>query len=523
MALNLSRNTRLFITDVAELISGNTILSGFDSTKLLNTNTVEIPILDGYSFSQNTQTQDITLNEAGPTPVRGQKVFNSALDPVDFSISTYIRPDVKNSKDNAIEMPLWLAMAAGDGTAGDTFANVLTSTDVTNTTTYLAENSGATVAFGNSNKHQLKKFALLFLVDNSVYVVGNAQIISAEVDFSIDGIAMINWTGQGTYLQNITDIVSPSVLSSANDGTSYTGYNINAPFIANKLTNLTVIEPKLSYHVIEIAGIDGAGTSGTIDFYTKDMTISGATKSSVIQVVVAGTSNADATASAINAATGLVAEFSGTTVYVRPDSPGVALSVDSDTYTNLGTSVTLGQFGTSQAFTYTATTGSTLDAEARTTTTTYSPDTAGDTFTEGKRYNLPITGGSLTIDNGVTFLTPEELGVINRPFTSFTGTRAINGTLTAYLRTGDGSQTAALLKDMSSDHGLSIVTHTFDVTVDVGAAGSGEHVAFNMPYCHLSIPSVNVEDVVSVSIEFSALGSELETTDELSVTYYNVA
>jgi len=43
-----------------------------------------------HDFSQNTSVDTVTLNEAGAAPVRGQRSFNTALEPVDFSFSTYI-------------------------------------------------------------------------------------------------------------------------------------------------------------------------------------------------------------------------------------------------------------------------------------------------------------------------------------------------------------------------------------------------------------------------------------------------
>jgi hypothetical protein len=86
MALNLIRNSRVFFT--TNLTSSNNVAA----TGFLNTNTFELQVQDGFSFSQNTGTETITLNEAGSAPVRGQRSFNTSLDPVDWSFATYIRP-----------------------------------------------------------------------------------------------------------------------------------------------------------------------------------------------------------------------------------------------------------------------------------------------------------------------------------------------------------------------------------------------------------------------------------------------
>lgn len=87
MSFNLIRNSRMFFTTNVDASSGVVASTGFTSS-----NTYEIQVLDGFSFSQNTTADVVTLNEAGATPVRGQRSFNTALDPVDFSFSTYIRP-----------------------------------------------------------------------------------------------------------------------------------------------------------------------------------------------------------------------------------------------------------------------------------------------------------------------------------------------------------------------------------------------------------------------------------------------
>ena len=72
-----SRNTRLIIEDAG------------------GSNRWEIPILDGYSFSQATNSSEITLNEAADASGnsrRGRQMFNDSLAPAEWSFSTYMRP-----------------------------------------------------------------------------------------------------------------------------------------------------------------------------------------------------------------------------------------------------------------------------------------------------------------------------------------------------------------------------------------------------------------------------------------------
>ena len=106
MALSLIRNSRLFVTYNVDQVTGVIATSGFTPT-----NTQEIQVLDGFSFSQNTNADTITLSEAGPTPTRGQRSFNNSLAPVDFSFSTYVRP-AKYTTVTAEERFLWNALVS---------------------------------------------------------------------------------------------------------------------------------------------------------------------------------------------------------------------------------------------------------------------------------------------------------------------------------------------------------------------------------------------------------------------------
>ena len=55
----------------------------------------DLPVLDGYSFSQATNTSEITLNEAQDTSgasKRGRQMFNDSYAPAEWSFSTYMSP-----------------------------------------------------------------------------------------------------------------------------------------------------------------------------------------------------------------------------------------------------------------------------------------------------------------------------------------------------------------------------------------------------------------------------------------------
>ena len=375
MAFNLIRNSRVFWTHNVNATTGAVNSSGFTSS-----NTREIQVLDGFSFSQNTTSETVTLNEAGATPVRGQRSFNTALDPADFTFTTYMRPQDAGTTITCEESVLWNAMFS-DKPIGDAAA---------------AWTDGATSAVAvltNSNKHQLHAFGLIIVVDDTTFVIDNCVLNTATIDFGLDAIASVQWAGQGGSLRQIT---SPTITANLNltiggalGGTlqgTFLQKVTNCPYIANKLSVVTLDE--------EI------GSGGTA-------------------------------------------------------------------------------------------------------------------------YNVALTGGSLTISNNVTYLTPANLATVNKPVTYFTSTRAISGSLNAYLRTGTGN-TAALMQSMLNNSATA-VNPAFYMNISIGGTGTTK-VDFTMPAVVLTIPTVNAEQVVSTTINFTAQGSassafDIGAANELTVTY----
>lgn len=373
MSFNLIRNSRVFFTTNVNTETGVVASSGFDTT-----NTREIQVLDGFSFSQNTTAETVTLTEGGSAPVRGQRSFNTALEPVDFSMSTYMRPADGGVNITCEESVLWNAMFATDPIGG--------------TNPAWAEGSvNATLTVANSNSHQLQKFGMIILIDGVSYIIDNCALDSATVDFGLDAIAMVAWAGKGAILRQISGLTATSgatvTFGGGLTGTAK-GKNASAPFIANKLSTLSLAKE-----------INGTGTA----------------------------------------------------------------------------------------------------------------------------YTLAITGGSLTIANNLTYLTPANLGVVNRPFTYFTGTRAISGSLNCYLRAG-ATNSAGLLADMLAGS-TTDVDPAFSVEIQVGGAANATRVEFEMPAAVLTIPTVATEQVISTTINFTAQGSassafEIGSANELEVRYF---
>ena len=90
MAFHFSRDTKVFMSVTVD---------GASATDTL----YEIPVLDGFSFSQATNTSEITLNEAADgsnlRSKRGRAMFNDSFAPAEWSFSTYMRPTTSASGD----------------------------------------------------------------------------------------------------------------------------------------------------------------------------------------------------------------------------------------------------------------------------------------------------------------------------------------------------------------------------------------------------------------------------------------
>ena len=215
MALNFTRDVKLILEDPAA------------------TNRWEIPILDGFSFSQTVNSSEITINEAGATSRRARLLFNDALAPVEWSFSTYVRPTVHNTQSRAVEEALWGMFCGAEQYSGGIF---------TGNSSPAAVNaiSGTTSNVFNFNNSNISAFAdgwsLYFMFEGSsdqVYKITNTVINSVSADFDIDGIATINWSGFGAALQ---DNGTTKVAATLSEGVLDTNN-----FIRNRLTTLTAI------------------------------------------------------------------------------------------------------------------------------------------------------------------------------------------------------------------------------------------------------------------------------------------
>ena len=235
----------------------------------------EIPVLDGFSFSQATNTSEITLAEmssaaTGNASRRGRRMFNDSYAPAEWSFSTYARPfksvidagtgwDGTSVQGHAVEEILWAALVGNGvfskGNADDN-SSWAASQGMGNTATTM------TADFSASNVASLKELDIYFIMGQGTYAAGThtvykldgAVVNSAGIDFDLDGITTINWSGFAKLITEEAAIPTVSI----SEGASDTGN-----FIRNRLTTLAVTHAATGNFV---AAYNLTLTGGSINF-----------------------------------------------------------------------------------------------------------------------------------------------------------------------------------------------------------------------------------------------------------------
>lgn len=137
-------------------------------------------------------------------------------------------------------------------------------------------------------------------------------------------------------------------------------------------------------------------------------------------------------------------------------------------------------------------------------------------------YNITLTGGQITINNNLSYLTPEVLGVVNKPLGHVTGTRTVSGNFTCYL--DEQTNGSIDLFQNLAQKGVRTVTNSFALDFYVGGgagnAPSAPGVQFKFPTAHLEIPSINFDDVISTEVNWHALPSTISSSDEIGAIRY---
>lgn len=213
MSLQLLRNTRIFVSTVK---SGHT-----------KENTQEILVQDDISWGQDSNSTDITVNEAGPRPTRGSKRFNDSLNAAEWSFSTYILPylDKTTSKQIVPDYMLWHALSSGKpiNLDGDTGAH-------TNETNFM-------VNFKDNAYHELAMLHIYILTDKAWSYIDSCQINQAEVNVDIEDIGRVTWSGNGNQLIPLDAAPFDPDTVGIDDETYMT---IQGSYIKNKLTILKI-------------------------------------------------------------------------------------------------------------------------------------------------------------------------------------------------------------------------------------------------------------------------------------------
>lgn len=136
-------------------------------------------------------------------------------------------------------------------------------------------------------------------------------------------------------------------------------------------------------------------------------------------------------------------------------------------------------------------------------------------------YNIVLTGGSFSIENNITYLTPEELGKVNSPLANITGARTITGSVTCYFDNDQAaSKSGELFADLVSD--TTTVRNVFDMAVNVGGiTAATPRLSLDLPTAHLEVPTINVEDLLTLEVSFhgQVANGNVDSTDEATIIY----
>jgi hypothetical protein len=116
-----------------------------------------------------------------------------------------------------------------------------------------------------------------------------------------------------------------------------------------------------------------------------------------------------------------------------------------------------------------------------------------------EKFTFPVTALSFDYNNNITYLTPEELAALNEPIGQFTGTRAITGSATMYLRAGE-LESAGFLRNIANDSRTSSA-QTSNANLIVGGS-TAPYVAFQLDAVQFEFPQLATEDVISMTVNF---------------------
>lgn len=563
--LYFSRDTRMFIqfrngTDNSEA-----------AANLGKGALFEIPILDGYSFSQTTNTSEITLAEMESTAGisrRGRRVFTDSLAPAEWSFSSYVRPfnslgsnvatgiksaDGTGTDVHAVEEVLFASMFGADNyNAGTATFTRAANPAVSGGAVITPAATSSEIKISESNRSALHSFVIYFLIDTAednpvVYRLPEAIVNEVSMDFDVDGIATLNWSGFAKEIQDVSGGVAtatsaPAYNATTKDGTAIAlgDIFIDTDNVNGRAFHIVNTVPSNSGTVSVTQAIDEATTS-TKNFIRNRLTsveIEAAVATDKIASIFGGSHGSISAIDIANdtlTSNGIHNLKTGDQVFITGGTGNTSLNGthhfvrvgdESNSYNGTGSPTTkFTLFDTkANAEDTTSTTGKVTIASGAYDANTYK-------FGNGK-YSLVLTGGSFTIANGITFLVPEELGAINKPLEHVTGVRSATGNATCYLTLEDGDITSGtsrqFFNNLVSTSAMSKVVNKFKVTMFVGGKAAAENntdpaLEVKFPTAHIEVPSHQIEDVISLETNFQALPTDFGTADEIThIKYYPV-
>ena len=564
--LYFSRDTRMFVQ------FRNTTDNTENAADLGKGALWEIPVLDGYSFSQTTNTSEITLAEMESTAGvsrRGRRMFTDSLAPAEFSFSTYIRPFKSlgqsalgnvysgavgadtggNTGVHSIEEVFWASMTGADKYIANnnfmSFRRNVNAVSGSETDVITPTATESTIVFTESNRSAMHSLTIFFLIDTAtsnplLYRLPEAVINEVSIDFDVDGIATLNWTGFAKEVQDNSEKLGFS--SHATNQPNCTGGRVGG---GNLILGDAVINTENSRQFGLVATVGAAGssavteaideaTTSTSNFIRNRLTsvsieaadatdkVSGTFpgQHAVISAVdVSGSTDKITTSTAHGFTTGDEVRISGIT-----GSAGTAVDLNGTHFVNVTSTTQLKLYNTAANATTGSSTGLTdLDALNAGATLTSSVIANG-------KYSLTLTGGSFNIGNNITYLVPEELGAINKPLEHVTGTRTATGNATCYLTLEDTDTTNGtsrqFFNDMVGTGAMGKVVNKFKVVMDIGgstaaaASSADPAIKITFPTAHIEVPTHSVEDVISLETNFTALPTDFGSADEISSVVY---
>ena len=524
----------------------------------------EIPIIDGFSMSQGTNTTEVTLNEmadASGNSRRGRQLFTDSYAPAEWSFSTYMRPLIASgtvanggiddsAKHHAVEEVLWAQMV-GDGSYIAPVENTYNTVwkDGLSNTLATPFNDQQVVKFEDSNKVTLGTFDLYFnlgetttvekttklitfsnasqIASGEAYAAAEYQILHliAGVDSatlksnweSVGWAANTGGTGANPAVGDIFTVGSPVGTDPGfpdNTGSMAPTSGVNNPrmFINGDTTGVQLGDivkffqsdgttPLFSGDTQRVVGINDLGGNVLVKEITLDA-------GRLVPI-------------------GSVLKFEKRINYKVENCVvnEAAIDFDIDGIATINWSGLGSKISETGNVTTTVTEGtSSTNNFIRNRLTSLAIKAADETTFPGHdgegRYATVLTGGNITFSNNITYLTPETVGIVNQPLGHVTGTRSIGGSFTCYLD-NDGNATAGTSADLFEDihEARTKITNVFELTFGIGGSGNTPRCNVELRQCHLELPTHSLDDVVSLEVNFHALPTSISGADEAIIAY----